>query len=148
MRLALVLLAFPLLARTLVGQDRWERQVEERMSGAIAAVEPAAHRQVVRRVGMLNTAEGALLQTTLVAGHSYAILALCDDDCSRLELTLLKPSDSEIAKERNGESLPFLHFTSDTTMTYRVRVIMDGCRWNPCRYAVAVVPLSKGVASR
>jgi hypothetical protein len=68
---------------------------------------------------------------------------VCDDDCSRLQLTLLSTSGSEIAKERNSESLPTLHFTPDTTTVHGIRVVMEGCRWNPCWYAVAVVPLGK-----
>jgi hypothetical protein len=65
-----------------------------------------------------------------------------------LQLTLLKPNGSEIAKERNAESLPVLEFTSDTSTPYGIRIVMEGCRWNPCRYAVAVVPLRKKLPSR
>lgn len=125
------------------GQQRWERQVAERVTRAIAAVRPSRQVAVRREVGMLNTDESAFFQTTLVRGTPYAIIAVCDDDCSRLQLTLVKRGGSEIAKERNSESLPTLHFTSDTTMAYGVRVTMEGCRWNPCWYAVAVVPLGK-----
>ena len=92
---------------------------------------------------MLNTDEAASFQTTLAQHTPYAIIAVCDDDCSRLQLTLLTSSGSEIAKERNSESLPALRFTAQTTMPYRIRVVMEGCRWNPCWYAVAVVPLGK-----
>lgn len=92
---------------------------------------------------MLNSDEAASFQATLDQGTSYTIVAVCDDDCSRLQLTLLTPSGSEIAKERNSESLPTLRFTPQTTMAYGIRVVMEGCRWNPCWYAVAVVPLGK-----
>jgi hypothetical protein len=58
-------------------------------------------------------------------------------------LTLLSPSGSDVAKERNSESLPALHFTAETTANYGIRVVMEGCRWNPCWYAIAVVPSRK-----
>ena len=142
MRIILVLLAVSGIPRVLIGQ-RWERQVQERVQRTIAAVGPSPRLPVVRRSGMLNTDEAASFETTLVEGTSYAIVAVCDDDCSRLQLTLLSPSGSDIAKERNSESLPTLHFTAEITAVYSIRVVMEGCRWNPCWYAVAVVPLGK-----
>src|SRR6266511_5549187 len=142
MRIILVLLAVSGIPRTLIGQ-RWERQVQERVQRTIAAVGASPGLHVVRRSGMLNTDEAASFRTTLVQGTPYAILGVCDDDCSRLQLTLLSPSGSDIAKERNSESLPTLHFTAATTAVYSIRVVMEGCRWNPCWYAIAVVPLRK-----
>ena len=143
MRALLALLAIAALPAALSGQQRWEQQVQSRLARAVQAVPTASRLPVVKRSGMLNTDEEAFFQTTLVEGVSYAIVAVCDDDCSRLQLTLLSRSGSEIAKERNSESLPTLHFTAPTTQVYGIRVVMEGCRWNPCWYAVAVVPLGK-----
>jgi hypothetical protein len=126
-----------------MAQQRWERQVDERVQRAIAAVATSSPPAVVRRSGMLNTDEAVSFKTTLIQGTSYAIVAVCDDDCSRLQLTLLSPSGSDLDKERNSESLPTLHFTAQATAVYGIRVVMEGCRWNPCWYAIAVVPLSK-----
>jgi hypothetical protein len=143
MRAILVLLAILAMPAAMFGQQRWERQVQERAQRAIDAVAPSSARAVVQRSGMLNTDEAASFRTTLVQGTSYAIVAVCDDDCSRLQLSLLSPSGSDIAKERNSESLPTLRFTAATTAIYGIRVLMEGCRWNPCWYAIAVVPLRK-----
>ncbi|PYO71515.1 MAG: hypothetical protein DMD64_14340 [Gemmatimonadetes bacterium] len=139
----LILLAMALFASPALGQQRWERQVQERVQRAVAAVGTPSPSPVVKRSGPLNTDETASFETTLVQGTSYEIIAVCDDDCSRLQLTLLTSSGSEIAKERNSESLPTLRFTPQTTMAYGIRVVMEGCRWNPCWYAVAVVPVGK-----
>jgi hypothetical protein len=144
MRAGIVLLAIGVLTTPALGQQRWERQVQERVQRAIDAVGGASPRvPVVKQSGMLNTDEAASFQTTLDQGTSYTIVGVCDDDCSRLQLTLLTPSGSEIAKERNSESLPTLHFTPQTTMSYGIRVVMEGCRWNPCWYAIAVIPSGK-----
>ena len=142
MTAAIMLFAASVVPSALVGQ-RWERQVQQRVQRAIAAVRPASRLPVVKRSGMLNTDEAASFQTTLTQGTSYAIIGVCDDDCSRLQLTLVKPGGSEIAKERNSESLPALHFTPQATLSYGIRVVMEGCHWNPCWYAVAVIPLGK-----
>ena len=143
MRLVLVVFEIAVLARPAVAQQRWERQVQERVQRAIVAMTSSSQRPVAKRSGMLNTDEAASFETILVQGNSCAIVAVCDDDCSRLQLTLLSPSGSDIAKERNSESLPTLHFTAATTAVYGIRVVMEGCRWNPCWYAIAVVPLRK-----
>ena len=125
------------------GQQLWEHQVHDRVQRAITAIGTSSRIAVVERLGMLNTDESGSFQATLMRGTPYAIIGVCDDDCARLQLTLLKPGGSEIAMDRNSESLPTLHFTSDTTMAYGIRVTMEGCRWNPCWYAVAVIPLGK-----
>jgi len=137
-----MLFAASVIPTALLGQ-RWERQVQQRVQRAIEAVGPASGLPVIQRSGMLNTDEAASFQTTLMQGRYYTIVGVCDDDCSRLQLTLVKPGGSEIAKERNSESLPALHFTPETTLSYGIRVVMEGCRWNPCWYAVAVIPLGK-----
>lgn len=136
------MLGLAVLATPAVGQ-RWERQVGERVQRTVEAVSRSSGAPVVKHSGALNTDESASFQTTLLQNTRYAIIAVCDDDCTRLQLTLLTSSGSEIAKERNSESLPSLHFTPATTMTYGIRVVMEGCRWNPCWYAVAVVPVGK-----
>jgi len=143
MIVAFALLGIVLLATPAFGQQRWERQVQERVQRAVDVVSRSSRSPVVKQSGVLNTDEGASFQTTLNQGTSYAIVAVCDDDCSRLQLTLLTPSGSDIVKERNSESLPTLHFTPPTTLSYGIRVVMEGCRWNPCWYAVAVVPVGK-----
>jgi len=120
--------------------QRWERQVRERLDRAIDAVQTASRVPITKQTGMLNTDESAWMRTTLVEGTSYRIVAVCDDDCTRLQLTLVTPSGSELAKDRNSESLPMLRFTPNRTMSYSVRVVVEGCRWNPCWYGVAVVP--------
>jgi len=137
-----VLLAIAAMPAPLLGQ-RWEQQVQGRLARAIDVLPTSSRLPVVKRSGMLNTDEGASFQTTLVQRVSYVIIAVCDDDCSRLQLTLLSPSGSDIAKERNSESLPTVRFTPDTTTGYGIRIVMEGCRWNPCWYAVAVVPLGR-----
>ena len=123
--------------------QRWERQVLDRLERAIAAIGTSRRADVVSRSGTLNEEESALMEAPAVQGIRYALVAVCDDDCSRLQLTLINENGSDVATDRRSGSLPTLRFTPDRDMTYRVRVVMDGCRWNPCWYGVALVPLGK-----
>jgi len=128
---------------TMVAQNRWERQVHEHLQRALqAARTPGAVPETVTRSGSLNGDEAASFVVTLRAGVSYSILGVCDEDCSRLQLVLMTLANSEIALERNSEGFPVLRFTPTETVQYRIRVVMEGCRMNPCWYGVGITPSS------
>src|SRR5712691_11298268 len=55
MRAIIVLLAILAMPSAMPGQQRWERQVQERAQRAIDAVATSSPRAVVKRSGMLNT---------------------------------------------------------------------------------------------
>lgn len=125
-----------------LGQGRWERQVQERLQRAVTALHPAeTGPRVFTKSGPLNEEESAWLELSLIEGMLYAMVGVCDDDCLRLQLVVTTVTGSELAKDRTSENLPTLRFTPNRSMRYRVRVVLEECRVNPCWYAVAVVPL-------
>ena len=131
------------IPRPAVSQNRWEREVHGRLQRAVNAVKPnAGGSPLLTKMGQLNEEEAATFVVTLERGVAYSILGVCDNDCSRLQL-LLATHSNELAIDRNSETFPVLQFTPSATTVYRIRVVMEGCRWNPCWYAVAVVPLGK-----
>jgi hypothetical protein len=138
--LVLLLAVFPSAA---VAQNRWERQVHDNLQRALqAARTPGSAPAVVTQSGMLNGDEAESFVVTLRAGVSYVILGVCDEDCSRLQLALMTLANSEIALERHSEGFPVLRFTPTATTQYRIRVVMEGCRMNPCWYGVGITPSS------
>lgn len=139
MRALVVLVIAACGPAALVAQSRWERQVDDRLRRALNTVQPHdAAAPPVTKSGMLNEEESASFVVTLVGGVSYAILGVCDDDCVRLQLVLATPTNNDLALERNSESFPILQFTPTETTRYRIRVVMDRCRMNPCWYAVGI----------
>src|SRR5712691_3972726 len=76
MRVLVALLVIAAAPSVAIGQQRWERQVQERVQRAITAVGTSSRLPVVKRSGMLNTDEAASFQTTLVERTSYAIVAV------------------------------------------------------------------------
>jgi hypothetical protein len=146
-RVCIVLSALASAGASLEAQQRWERQVEDRLQRAVSILRAASRGAAVPKTwrGPLNTDESVLVQATLFPGESYTIVAVCDDDCSRLQLALLTPGGSDVAKDRSG-TLPTIRVTvpaASAPGAYAIRVGMEGCRWNPCWYGVAVVPLGK-----
>jgi hypothetical protein len=127
--------------RIALAQSRWERQVHDHLQRALNAVRARdAGTPIVSRSGALNGEESESFVVTLVGGVPYAILGVCDDDCSRLQLVLATLANNELALDRNSENFPILQFTPNETRQYRIRVGMETCRMNPCWYGVGITP--------
>jgi hypothetical protein len=120
--------------------DRWQRQVRAQLGRAAASLDPGARRKpVTTRVGVLNAAESDSLILTLHAGIAYVVVAACDEDCSGLTLRLADLRSHELAANRGSDHAPVLRLTPAETAAYRVRVVMETCQMNPCRYGIAVI---------
>jgi len=122
-------------ARAQGGGDRWERQVRGQLEREKASLGTKA------RVGTLDTDESESFTLTLQAGVSYVVVGTCDEDCERLGLVLSDFSSHDLAADRASENAPVVRFVPRETAAYRVKVVMERCRVNPCRYGVALLTL-------
>ena len=117
---------------------RWERQVDAYLTRAEQTLAQQGFRRTAALpAGPLNTDESVSFPMMLDSGTAYAILAVCDNDCSELNLVLLGSGDTEIATDRRT-TVPTLKVTPRATIPYRVKVVMAGCDLNPCWYKVGV----------
>ena len=122
--------------------DRWERQVRSQLERAMASLgAKGAVRSAVARVGALDTDESASLTLTLNAGVSYFVVGTCDEDCERLGLVLSDLASHDLAADRASENAPVVRLTPPQTASYRVKVVMERCRMNPCRFGIALITL-------
>lgn len=125
--------------------NRWERQVGDQLRRTLATLNVKGSGQPDSSwTGTLNGEESEVFVVRLLGGVSYSIIGVCDNDCDRLQLVLSTPTRNELAADRGGETFPILRFTPPETMSYRVKVVMDSCRMNPCWFGVAVVKTSSG----
>ena len=69
------------------------------------------------------------------------MVGTCDADCERLGLVLSDLSSHDLAADRASENAPVVRFVPRETAAYRVKVVMERCRVNPCRYGVALLTL-------
>ena len=129
-----VALAFTALGATAARAqgDRWEREVRAQLGRVGRA-------SVATRIGILNAAESDSLVLTLHAKTPYVFVAACDEDCSRLSLTLSDLKSHDLAVDRATDHPAVVRLTPVETASYRVRVVMETCHKNPCRYGVAVL---------
>ena len=73
----------------------------------------------------------------LEAGTTYAILGVCDEDCSDLDLRLYGANgliDSDVAMD----DFPIVRVTTTQSGTFRIEVVMASCSVDPCRYGLGV----------
>lgn len=132
---ALALTALPATVARAQG-DRWEREVRAQLG---RAAEPFGRAVEPTRIGMLNTADSDSLVLTLHAQITYVFVAACDEDCSRLSLTLSDRKSHDLAVDRATDHPAVVRLTPVETAPYRVRVMMETCQQNPCRYGLAVL---------
>ena len=72
---------------------------------------------------------------TLEAGVEYAFLAVCDEDCTDIDLRLDSPSDSTLGEDVQIDATPIIQITAPVTGTYTLDMIMYSCQAESCQWA-------------
>ncbi len=75
---------------------------------------------------------------TMAAGEEQAVLAVCDEDCSDIDLYKYDEEGVVIDSDASTDDVPVLPVTPRTRGRYRVQVTMYDCEIGPCFYAVGV----------
>ena len=75
---------------------------------------------------------------TLDGGEERAVLAVCDEDCSDIDLYLYDEGGVLIDSDTSTDDVPVLLVTPPRRTRYRVQVTMYDCEVEPCFYAVGV----------
>jgi hypothetical protein len=133
-------LGMGLLAAALGAQDsRWQRQVStqlSRYSDLLADRGYARTHDIVH--GSLDDDKSESFTLELDAGRSYALLGVCDEDCSDLDLRLFDADGNEVDSDIETDDYPVVEVRPARTARFRVKVIMAACSTSPCFYGVAV----------
>ena len=88
--------------------------------------------------GSLDEMEEEDVWISLRRNQSYAILAVCDEDCSDIDLYLYDEDGDEIDTDTSIDQEPVVRVTPRRNADYRVRVRMYSCDTEPCYYAFGV----------
>lgn len=90
------------------------------------------------RGGALRSGAEETIRIDLQAGTSYAIIGVCDGDCSDMDFFLADPNGTAISQDIAEDDVPIV--TAETTRagSYQLRITMPGCSVDPCGYGVAV----------
>ena len=88
--------------------------------------------------GSLNGGARENYMIQLQAGVAYAIVGVCDNDCTDVDLRIWDGNGTKLAEDILTDDTPVLQFTSTTTGQYRVSVEMATCSTNPCYWGFQV----------
>lgn len=75
----------------------------------------------------------------LVAGSSYRIVGVCDNDCTDVDLSLEDANRTVVASDLLEDDIPIIEFAPTAGATYWIRPTMAVCSVNPCGYGIAVM---------
>jgi hypothetical protein len=84
----------------------------------------------------LSEGESDFVSVTFPVGDHF-IYAVCDGDCTDLDLALLDSSNQDVFQaDEEDDDHPMISFVNDTAGEYRVRVTMAACNAVPCVYGI------------
>jgi hypothetical protein len=129
---AAVALATPL---AVYAQDLTHRQMEQVISTAQRRGF-ALTSQYYR--GSLDDGRITEVNVTLASNDEQMIAAVCDGDCSDIDLSVYETDGREIGSDRGNDDYPLVFVPTGHAGAHRVRVSMANCHVNPCRYELAV----------
>jgi hypothetical protein len=138
--LAILLVGLAGIAATpAAAQTPWEQQVQQQLRVISADIAPQGWRYAGSPfTGQLGEGERETLRIALREGTAYALVALCDEDCRDLEVTVLGEDDAVLAKSAGRTDQPLLEVQAPATGKYRIMVTMAHCGSGPCAYGVGV----------
>lgn len=90
------------------------------------------------RGGALGDDANEVVQVDLQGGQNYLIMAVCDQDCSDLDLNLVDASGASLDSDYEPDDVPMVVAEVSRTGTYQLTVGMAECSVEPCGYGVAV----------
>lgn len=129
-----------LLAFTPGPRDPWLRQVERAADSAAAGLAAEGYRREGELLaGSLLLEESTDIPVTLDHPGQYALVGVCDRDCSALDLVIITATRYELDADRSGTPRPIVRAPAREPGRYVVRVTMAGCRVAPCRYGVVLL---------
>ena len=117
--------------------DTWEQQVQRQlyMHRARMDLENMTHKVTY---GSLDEGENEVLRVDLESGEEYTLLAVCDNDCTDIDLEIFDDDGDSVDSDYLVDDYPIVSVSPRRDQTYRLHVSMASCSVEPCRFAVAV----------
>jgi hypothetical protein len=107
-----------------------------RLEAALAA-EGVARRSHPIETGALRNGQTDTISIELRSGTPYAMVGVCDMDCTDVDLQLFAPDGTLLDQDVRVSDIPSVRFTPPVEGSYQLRVTMSGCASDTCRYGVA-----------
>ncbi|MET0181456.1 MAG: hypothetical protein ABW199_01075 [Caulobacterales bacterium] len=86
-------------------------------------------------VRQLRLDGGALWPLQLQAGVTYRVFAVCDNDCSDVDLEVYDPSGAFVGRDISTTDIPYVEVTPTAAGQYMARIWLAACESEPCYVA-------------
>jgi hypothetical protein len=118
--------------------SEYNRQLDEQLRQSRSTYLPSGQTLVRGPLGG-SLDEGGTINYSFqfVAGRSYTILGVCDNDCSDLDITLYDPAGNQVAEDVLTDDKPVASVTARRSGRYRATISMASCSTGACFYALA-----------
>lgn len=91
----------------------------------------------VAKTGLLDKDTAETLSLTLPLGRSYILMGVCDNDCSDLDLAVVK-GGVELSTDTTDDDWPMVEVTPTGSADYQLKVGMYSCSAPNCGYQITV----------
>jgi len=88
--------------------------------------------------GSLNDNDYTYYNLTLNSYWTYRLTAVCDGDCSDIDLYLYDENGNIIDDDEEVDDFPIVGCNPKWSGKFKLKVKMVACNINPCRFAIAV----------
>lgn len=136
--IALVVAAGLAAPQAAPAQSRWREQVNVQIDQAAKLLRERGFEKTDTYDGSLNHDASESVIIPLRAGRQYAVLAVCDNDCTDLDLRLYNSDDKELAADIETDDAPVVTIAPERDGKYRLKITMAKCTSSPCFYGVGL----------
>jgi hypothetical protein len=134
--LAGVSLLIPTIA---IAGNRYEEQIRAQLITAARSLGVGNYQLFSSPYIDTLTANGEdRLNFTLTKGATYAIVGVCDEDCSDIDLELYDNNGNSISVDRANDDYPIVRVTPAWTGQFNLEVDMYNCSASYCYYGIGI----------
>jgi hypothetical protein len=124
---------------TQVSAEEYQRQVMAQLANVQQALNGQGFQMVGQpTTGALRTSAEQDIPVDLYVGYEYRIAAVCDNDCTDIDLTLFDGMGQVISQDNAVDAHPIVPVYVTGSGRFSVKVAMYTCTNQPCYYAAAL----------
>lgn len=90
------------------------------------------------KIDRLNSRGTDSFTVTLRRGLQYAVISVCDQDCSDIDVTVYDENENEVGRDTQADDKPIVAVTPRRTGQFRIKIRMYRCNRNPCYYGIGI----------
>lgn len=119
--------------------DQYEQQVENQLQLALQMAKKEGYQpSFPRSVGRLNKQADAPKTVLLYPNQEYTFVAVCDQNCNEVNLSLKDTKGNRIVSDANNAAVAVLNFKPPSEDRYQVNVRMEKCSTQYCTFGLGI----------